>query len=311
MKKLISVFIVFCLFFIQAGFTNAAEVELFGISNHSDDHSMTTTGARNDELGSTLYRVDYRTGSAIPVGPVGYHDCRGLDFHPLTGQLYATCLGESHNPVLLDINPNTGHGTKISELQFENTDFGSIRDISFRKDGTLFAYVGVKSESFLAIINPEAGVIENLGTIGLIGGGNGIAANVVLYHAQTDILPTLNVLDQTNGAGTFKTNLIIPPPANDHPIIPSMDEDTENDIFYGVLDNETPVYTFYLVTIDVDSGLVTLIGETVDGLESLAVRNPRITNVPTLSEYGMIALAVVFLASALLVLRRRKQGIEA
>ena len=306
MKRLVSLFIIFSVFLIQAGYTNAAEVELFGISNHSENSGMTTTGARNDELGSTLYRVDYRTGSAIPVGPVGYHDCRGLDFHPLTGQLYATCLGESHNPVLLDINPNTGHGTKITELQFQNDDFGSIRDISFRDDGTLFAYVGAKAESFLAILNPETGVIENLGPVGLLGEGNGIAFNALLYNAQTDLLPTLNVLDQTNGAATFLTNLTVPLPPNGHQIIPSMDKDTDNGIFYGVLDNETAVYTFYLVTIDVDSGLVTLIGETVDGLDSIAVRNPRITNVPTLSEYGMIALAIVFLASALLVLKRRK-----
>jgi hypothetical protein len=112
-------------------------------------------------------------------------------------------------------------------------------------------------------------------------------------------------------AATFKTNLIIPPPADDFPIIYSMDKDTENNIFYGALDNETREYTFYLITVDVDTGEVVLIGETVEGLQSLAVRNPRITNVPTLSEYSMIALAVIFLVSALLVLRRRNQKIEA
>lgn len=84
-----------------------------------------------------------------------------------------------------------------------------------------------------------------------------------------------------------------------------------NNIFYGALDNQTVIYTFYLVTIYPDSGQVDLIGETVEGLQALAVRNPRISNVPTLSEYSLIVLAIVFLASALLVLRRRKQSIEA
>jgi len=98
-------------------------------------------------LGITFYRIDYKTGFASPVGPVGYHGCGGLDFHPITGQLYATCLGESHNPVLLNVDPDTGHGTKIFELQFDNGDFGSITDISFRSDGILFAYLESIAES--------------------------------------------------------------------------------------------------------------------------------------------------------------------
>jgi len=310
MGRLITLSILFCLLFMQAGFANAAEVEIFGIADDEEVRRSLSAEARI-RLDSTLYRIDYKTGFASLVGPVGYHGCGGLDFHPITGQLYATCLGESHNPVLLNVDPYTGYGTKIFELQFENGDFGVIADISFRYDGTLFAYIESMAESYLAIINMHTGLIQNLGPVGILGEGNGIAFNDVLYNAQTDLLPTLNVLDQTNGAATFETNLIVPPPADDFPVIYSMDKDTVNNIFYGALDNQTVIYTFYLVTIDPDSGQVDLIGETVEGLQALAVRNPRISNVPTLSEYSMIALAVIFLGSALIVLRRRNQKIEA
>ncbi len=308
MKKL---FIVFCIFLIQAGITNAAEVEIFGISNGSEGMDRSITETRNGVSGSTLYKIDYKTGFATPVGPVGSHDCTGLDFHPLKNKLYAVCFGMSHNQVLLDIDPFTGHGTEITELQFEDGDFGIIVDISFREDGTLFAYVDLKEDDFLAILNPETGLIQNLGPTGLIGDGNGIAINDELYNANTELLPTLNVLNQTNGGATFKTNLIVPPPANDFPLILSMDKDTVNNIFYGVLDNEELEYTYYLVTIDVDSGQVDLIGVTVDGLDALAVRNPKISNIPTLSQYGLILVAVAFLAAALFVLRRRGESYEA
>jgi len=311
MGRLISLSILFCLLLVQADFSSAADIEIFGISNETNGIiGEPGQEVRNGILGSTLYMIDYQTGNAIPVGPVGYHECFGLDFHPITRQLYATCLGESHNPVLLDINPDTGQGTIITELQFQNQDFGTIADISFRNDGKLFGYVDSKIP-FLAILNPDSGNIENVGPTNVTGGGNGIAFNDVLYHAQTDKLPTLYELNQTNGNATFKTGLNIPPPANDFPLIFSMDKDKVNNVFYGALDNAImDAYTFYLVTVDVNTGQVGLIGETVEGLQALAVRS-QATDVPTLSEYGMIGLAIVFLASALLVLRRRKQNVEA
>jgi len=316
MKKLISVFIFLCVVLLQAGFTNAADVEIFGISNDNEPCDMVVTSeteVRNGELGSTLYRIDYKTGSAIPVGPIGYHDCQGLDFHPATNELYATCFGgESHNPLLLDINPNTGEGTVIVELQFEDGFSGFITDISFRADATLFVYVQAKPGPYLAIINPNSGQIERLGSVGLFGDGNAIAMNAELYNVQTAAKTlNLNVLNQSNGSGTFIRNLNVPPPANNFPIVYSMDKDVQNNDFYAALDDTAREYIFYLVTIDVDSGEVDLIGETVEGLQALAVRNKIVSNVPTLSEYGLIALVIVMLAAAVIVIRQRKQSVKA
>ncbi len=312
MKKLISTFIFLCVILLQAGFTNAAEVEILGISNETEDAIIgSEVENRNGELGSTLYRIDYKTGNSIPVGPIGYHNCLGLDFHSITGQLYATCLGDSHNPILLNIDPITGHGTQIVELQFQEKDFGMIADISFRDDGTLFAYIFAKDFSFLAILHPDTGIIENLGNVGLFGQGNAIAFNSVLYNAQTLKSPILNTMNQTNGAATFSKDLNVPPPVNGFPIFYSMDEDKADNVFYAVLDEVSLGYTFYLTTVDVNNGDVDIIGQTVDGIQALAVRRPIVRDVPTLSEYSMIALAVIFFASALLVLRRRKQSIEA
>ncbi|MGH7851351.1 MAG: IPTL-CTERM sorting domain-containing protein [Thermodesulfobacteriota bacterium] len=80
---------------------------------------------------------------------------------------------------------------------------------------------------------------------------------------------------------------------------------------FGSLDIQLLEYEHYLVTIDTSTGLVTNVGETVEGLEAIAFLNPRVSNIPTMSEYGMIVLVVVLMAGAIFVLRRRIGGVSA
>ncbi len=110
---------------------------------------------------SSLYKIHPLTGNATLVGPIGFNDVGGMDFHPLTGILYAVGRRPaSAVVVLLTIDPATGKGTEVMPLpidcpnagpggdpavQCRNDIFGRggpVEDVSFRSDGVLFAVVG-------------------------------------------------------------------------------------------------------------------------------------------------------------------------
>jgi LPXTG-motif cell wall-anchored protein len=77
---------------------------------------------------------------------------------------------------------------------------------------------------------------------------------------------------------------------------------------FGSLDIQNLRYEHYLVTINTSTGDVTNVGETVEGLEAIAFLNPRVSNIPTLSEYGMAAVGLALLSISIFALYRRKKA---
>lgn len=219
---------------------------------------------------STLYRIDL-DGTATAVGPIGFNACSGMDFHPTTGILYATCFRPGTvRTVFIKINPDTGVGTEVNPaaLGFQFP----VTDISFRNsDQALYAYFGsVNSVGTIDIMTGEA---TALGPSGGVFAGNGIAFSPsdVLFHATEGPLSTLN---QTNGAATFVTGLSFQAcgsGTDQSPRINAMDFQPGTGILFGSLN-----IAFggggpnCLVTIDTATGEVTLIGLTVPGLDALA-----------------------------------------
>ena len=60
---------------------------------------------------STLLRIDPLTGSAVPVGPIGFDAVSGLDFHPVSEVLYGVGRRPGGGPsVLMRVDPVTGAG---------------------------------------------------------------------------------------------------------------------------------------------------------------------------------------------------------
>ena len=125
------------------------------------------------------------------------------------------------------------------------------------------------------------------------------------------MIPSLYSLNQSSGLASLVTDLTLPPFGEGFTIINSLDLNPETDVMFGSLDIQLLEYEHYLVTIDTSTGEVTNVGETVEGLEAIAFLNPRVSNIPTMSEYGMIVLAVVLMAGAIFVLRRRIGGVSA
>ena len=105
---------------------------------------------------STLYELDPTNGSVIQtIGFTGEFHITDIDFDPTTGILY----GVSNSPnQLLTIDINTGVATPIGPTDAQ------IPDISFRSDGTLFAWVEVDFATFtffddLATIDLTTGAV--------------------------------------------------------------------------------------------------------------------------------------------------------
>src|SRR5438093_2991195 len=86
---------------------------------------------------SQLYTIDLATGQGTPVGSIGY-GVSALAQHPTTGVLYGvTAPGGAGVRNLIRIDPTTGTGSIIGSVGLGN--FG-IADMTFRSDGTLFAW---------------------------------------------------------------------------------------------------------------------------------------------------------------------------
>ncbi len=288
-------------------FSGQARAQLYGLANEEIKTMSETNTPRINGFGeSSLYRIDPDTGNAALIGPTGFFFCRGLDFHPVTNVLYAGCIIEPVGDALITIDINTGQGTEIGLMNAE----GLLQDLSFRSDGTLFGYFRAKGSNFLATIDLQTGQADFVGNSGLSGEGNGIGFDGVndLFLTDTNTLPALYLLNQSNGLGTLVADLTLPPLDEGFIVINSLDLNPGTNVMFGSLDVQAFSYDNYLVTVDTETGVVTNIGETVEGLEAIAFLNPRVSNIPTMSEYGMAAIGLALFSISIFVLYRRKRA---
>lgn len=241
-------------------------------------------------------------------------------------------------PHLLKLNPNTAQATDVGALDLSRGDF--VSDISFRSDGTLFAHLNslengeaatetnTINANSLAIINTNTANVTILGETGsedmfsAIGFTN---TDSLIQCTDNDDFPgVVNMLNQTTGQASFLENLIYPPDFEGLNIISSKDADTFSGDFFGILFHQTNISEDILTTlgetegqflVNIDSGSngeVSIIGliavgelEQFGAIAVLGQPQPLV-EVPTLSEYGLIAAVVMLLGTAVLVLRRRQ-----
>ncbi|HET7290094.1 MAG TPA: hypothetical protein VFJ67_06600 [Thermodesulfobacteriota bacterium] len=291
-------------------FAGAAHAELYGVAHELEMQRAETSTPRINGIGeSSLFLIDPDTGAATLIGPTGFYYCAGLDFHPVTNVLYAGCYnnieGAGTEQVLVTIDPQTGKGTEIGLFNAN----GILQDFSFSSDGTLYAYFRAKVSNFLATINIHTGAVNEIGPSGLFGEGNGIGFDQFndLFLTDTAMLPSLYLLNQSNGLATLVTDLTLPPLDEGFTVINSLDLNPGTNVMFGSLDVQAFSYDNYLVTIDTGTGVVTNIGETVEGLEAIAFLSPRVSNIPTMSEYGMAAIGLALLSISIFALYRRKR----
>jgi hypothetical protein len=214
-----------------------------------------------------------------------------MDFHDESTTLFAT--GErsdgSDTHILMTIDPQTGAGTEVGPTGLEffsdsitfGTGFDTATDISFRNvDDTLFAYTF--DNDGLATTDVASGAMTEIGkdisviTVGNTGYGIAFADNDTLFMSDRKRVPPLDVrlhiLDQTGAGVVSSISLSLPTtPVLVFPRINAMDFDPDTGTLFGSLnDGVAGSGPVYLVTIDIVTGAVTFIGQTVNGLDAIA-----------------------------------------
>lgn len=240
---------------------------------------------------SNLYIIDAATGAVVEtVGPIGFA-VTGLAVDPITGALYGATAGAGSDPgVLLTIDPATGAGTIVGDF---GTGGSPMADIAFDPSGDLFGWLE-PIEDDLYRIDKTTGTATLVGDSGLFTGTSGLAidaAGTVYYGGL---------------ANTFE--LVTIDPATGLPIAfipydPFIEVGmgltfTDTGVLYGI--HRVGSVERNLATIDPATGVVTLIGSTVDRLDAIAF-------IPTQQapDPGVLALSLVAAAAGLRNYRRR------
>ena len=222
---------------------------------------------------ATLYSVNPATGAATTIGPIGFERCGGMDFDA-TGTLFATAERNdgSDTAVLITIDPKTGAGTEIGEIAINDTFF----DVSFRNsDGILFTSIYGPHCVALGTINTETGMGTYIGDTITCDPGNAIAfsSTDILFHCDADDNGTIDTLDQVTGQATFVTPLIFPDSLTS-PVVNAMDFHPNSGVLFATVKDNigTPGHgdPKYLTTIDTETGVVTIVGQTETDLDAIA-----------------------------------------
>lgn len=262
--------------------------------------------------GQLLVMLDKITGEGTEIGPLGGNigvPNRGpfasdISFHP-DGTLFVYIVG------LTDQSGDfSGTATKFEGDILENS-LGTI-DLQTGE----FHLIGVTNEwDFYSAI----GFSNDLSLLQCAN------LNDELFN---DIV-NLNRLNQATGNATFIQQLTLPPtPDANVTVISSKDVDMGSGIFYGLFlvdevkrelealpsagTNNIEQEGNYLVRLNQFNGNVEVIGLIEPGAEAylgIAVKAlPR--NVPTMSEYGLMATAILLFGAAAIYLRRRQARSE-
>lgn len=249
---------------------------------------------------STLVSLNPFTGAATAIGLIGFERVSALAFDPKTGVLYGT--GErsdgSDTSVLLSINTTTGAGTEIGPTGLESfTDglrfgggFDSSTDLTFRNsDNTLFSYTfdndGLSTVDLTTGAMTEENSDTSLSTLGIRGYGLAFSATDTLYMADDIALYTL-----APATGGVLTTLSLSYPATTtFGRLNALDFNPLNGILYGSLNvGFGASRASFLATVDLDTGLVSVVGPTgADGFGLDAIAFARVPEPGSMSLIGL------------------------
>ena len=298
------------IFILSYGLSHAQNVELFGVARNTcviDDVPAT---------GSSLYRVNPSTGQATLIGDIGFEGVTGLAFLP-DGRLVGSARQDTeqvNSAILIEINPATGAGSLIGGIGEEGVDgeCGRAPDLSVDPlTNTLFA-TGAKCvrTNFLQTVNPATGEGTLIGTYDPFNGGGhglGISDNRVFFVTPSSQqgFAVLITVDPNSGAPTFIADLtldilVFVNALDFHPLT--------GELFGSTIDRTGPLNQgpSLLVKLNTTTGETTVVGDLPDCFDGIIFREVQPAMVPTLSEWGLIAMAGILGILGFMILRRRK-----
>lgn len=215
---------------------------------------------------TNLYVLDPTTGGIVTtVGPIGFA-VTGLAVHPITGILYGTTGRNSPTSpgFLITIDTATGAGTVVGDL---TAGTEAAADITFAADGTLYGWLEPGLDD-LATIDLTTGAATVVGDAGLSTFGSALAGNgnpLILAGSGDD--GCLHEIDTGTGAASCPVTLSGSSPFED--AISASDFHSGGTLFAVRLEID-PAGPAELITIDTATGVITVIGDTVDALDAIA-----------------------------------------
>jgi hypothetical protein len=259
-----------------------------------------------------LYAVNPEDAQSNLLGSIGFSGVTALEFLG-DGRLVGSAKDDDgiFTAILIEINPSTGLGSEIGLIGVSNDDTSCGRAPGLTYDATtdtLFA-TGFNCKlggGFLQSINQATGDGTLIGsTAPYEGVGYGIAIRddgVIFVTSALQGTGHLFTVDPSNGDPTFVGNIGVDFPERRinalafHPITGEL---------YGTT-VQAGLETSTLVTLNTTTGLASEVGDLPNCADGLAFKPLPPPAVPTLSEWGLIAMAGVLGIVGFIVIRRRK-----
>ena len=245
-----------------------------------------TTGACNNvnpggpcTQKSTLVQLNPQTGELIKIiGPVGF-TVNGLAWDIKTQKLYATtAIGDTSFHGLLTISLATGKGKPVDKMVVNfglptDTGLSPVHSITIDSLGNMVGWYDEKippaiSDTFVHI-NKKTGVATESENTGVNTTQNGLSFSNTNQLWNIDSpgpggLQVAFLLDPSTGQETSLTAL-------SPPTIAALGDFSPVDgLYYGLNFIAFSGPTTFLVKVDVESGAVTTVGQTVDNLHVIA-----------------------------------------
>ncbi len=299
------------IFILSYGVAGAQSVELFVAARGSGEGQE--CGLATGALEGVLYSVNPENAQSNLLGPIGFSGITALEFLG-DGRLVGSAKDDLDNgsfirrSVLLEINPETGLGSEIGIIGREDTTCGRAPGLTYDADNNILYGTADRCTTmpaFLQTINQATGNGSTIGPINGYSGGMGIAIrdDGVIFatggSVGTGFLITVNPSDGSptevgeTGFTMERINALA-----FHPITGEL---------YGTTVLPLPE-TSRLVTVNTETGEATVVGDLPNCADGLVFKPlpPIITEVPTLSEWGLIAMAGILGIVGFMVIRRRK-----
>ncbi|HSE56515.1 MAG TPA: peptidoglycan-binding protein, partial [Candidatus Paceibacterota bacterium] len=242
-----------------------------------------------------LYILNTTTGQKqTDVGAVGFY-VTGMAFHPDTNVLYgSTGNTGSNTKSLITINKDTGAGTLLGALKDGSNGTHTLADIEFRSNGTLYGWSTNGNDLYTVDLTSCNGtsdtncLVTKVGEFGSSAFGNGLVFdtndNLYLFRQGDD---NFNTLDPDTGLSIEQTNFSNP--SGNGYTIPAATINGDGVIYaprlnYGSSPSD-------LITIAMDTGTITSLGDTADMLymDALAFYFPPDTTAPAISAISVTA----------------------
>ncbi len=221
---------------------------------------------------ASFYSIDPITGAGTLIGAIGFNRVGAMAVHPSTGVYYAAAERSfGATPVLITLNPTTGVGTEVG-LTGKS---GSVTDMSFRSDGTLYLFDGPAGGYNLHTVNLMTGAATAVGATFLSGDGNAMwfDASDVLYIATTAASTTsLYSVSTLTASTTFVGAFTYIGAGCTSPVMNAADYDPLSGTTYAsVRCFGGPSITAF-ASVDIGTLTINVIGPTVDRIDGVVRR---------------------------------------